>query len=70
MAAMIEKFRYLKISLAVILGIVGIKMLAVERVNALLGESVNYWMLGMVAGILVMGATGSVLADRRTARLH
>jgi tellurite resistance protein TerC len=68
LAAMIEKFRYLKISLAVILGIVGIKMLAVERINALLGESVNYWMLGMVAGILAAGAIASAFADHRPAR--
>ena len=68
LAAMIEKFKYLKISLAVVLGIVGIKMLAVEQVNALLGDSVNYWMLGMVAGILATGAIASVLADRRSTR--
>jgi hypothetical protein len=43
-------------------------MLAVEWVNALLGESVNYWMLAMVAGILVIGAIASVVADRRPAR--
>ena len=64
LAAMIEKFMYLKVSLAVILGLVGAKMLAVERINALLGEAVNFWMLGMVAGILAAGALASILTDR------
>jgi tellurite resistance protein TerC len=65
LAAMIEKFKYLKVSLAVILGLVGIKMLAVEWINEVLGESVNFWMLGLVAGILVAGALASVVSDGR-----
>jgi tellurite resistance protein TerC len=68
LAAMIEKFRYLKVSLAVILGLVGIKMLAVEPINHLLGEAVNFWMLGMVIGILIVGAVASVVAERRASR--
>jgi len=65
LAAMLEKFRYLKDSLAIILGLVGIKMLAADEVNAWFGESVNYLMLGMVAAILTVGALASVVAERR-----
>lgn len=68
LAAMIEKFKYLKASLALILGLVGIKMLAVEWINELLGETVNFWMLGLVAGILASGAVASVVSERREAR--
>jgi predicted tellurium resistance membrane protein TerC len=62
------RFRYLKTSLALILGLVGVKMLAVEWVDALLGDAVNFWMLGMVAAVLTAGAGASILADRRLQR--
>ncbi len=68
LSGMIEKFRYLKVSLAVILGIVGTKMLAAEWLERVLGEQQNYWMLGMIAGILAIGAVASLLADRRESR--
>ena len=65
LSGMIEKFRYLKVSLAVILGVVGTKMLAAQWLERILGERQNYWMLGMIAGILAMGAGASMIADRR-----
>ena len=68
LSGMIEKFRYLKVSLAVILGVVGTKMLAAQWLERTLGERQNYWMLGMIAGILAMGAGASMMADRRDNR--
>ena len=68
LAHLLKRFRYLKTSLALILGLVGVKMLAVEWVDALLGDAVNFWMLGMVAVVLTAGAAASVLADRRLQR--
>jgi tellurite resistance protein TerC len=68
LSGMIEKFRYLKVSLAVILGVVGTKMLAAQWLERILGEGQNYWMLGMIAGILAVGAGASVVADRRDTR--
>lgn len=68
LAHLLKRFRYLKTSLALILGLVGVKMLAVEWVDALLGDAVNFWMLGMVAAVLTAGAGASVLADRRLQR--
>jgi len=65
LAGFIEKFRYLKASLAVVLGIVGLKMLFATRLNDWLGERVNYVMLTVVAGVLVTGAIASFVADRR-----
>lgn len=68
LAGMIDKFRYLKISLALILGIVGIKMLVADWLSALLGESQNFWMLGIVASILVVGAIASQLVPPPTVK--
>jgi tellurite resistance protein TerC len=65
LAGLIERFRYLKQSLAVILALVGGKMLVADRLQ---GETVNFWMLGLVAGILVLGAVASLVVERRAAR--
>jgi tellurite resistance protein TerC len=65
---MLAKFRYLKTSLALILGLVGVKMLTAEWTDALFGDAVNFWMLGMVAVVLSAGAGASILADRRLQR--
>ena len=68
LAHLLAKFRYLKTSLALILGVVGVKMLAAEWVDSVLGDAVNLWMLGTIAVVLTLGAGASVLADRRSAR--
>jgi tellurite resistance protein TerC len=68
LAHLLKKFRYLKTSLALILGLVGAKMLAAEWSDALLGDAVNFWMLGTVAAVLMAGAGASILADRRSQR--
>jgi tellurite resistance protein TerC len=67
LAGLIEKFRYLKVSLSVILALVGVKMLAARWLQAWIGESVNFWMLGLVAGILLVGAVVSMMADNEEA---
>lgn len=72
LADLIRKFRYLNVSLAVILGLVGLKMLAGNAVARWLGESQNTVMLSAVIAILVAGAVASAIADRRngTPRKH
>jgi tellurite resistance protein TerC len=65
LAGLIERFRYLKMSLAIILGVVGVKMLISKWANTLLGESVNFWMLALVVTVLALGAGASLLADAR-----
>ena len=64
LAGFIEKFRYLKASLAVVLGIVGLKMLGSSKLNDWAGDRANYFMLAVVGGVLVIGALASVVADR------
>lgn len=56
---MIEKFRYLKLSLALILALVGAKMLFADWLTTHIGEQQNFIMLGVVAGILALGAVAS-----------
>ncbi len=68
LAHMLAKFRYLKTSLALILGLVGVKMLAAEWVDSFFGDVANFWMLGTVAAVLTAGAGASILADRRSVR--
>jgi len=65
---MLAKFRYLKTSLALILGLVGVKMLTAVWTGALFGDAINFWMLGTVALILSAGAGASILVDRRAER--
>jgi tellurite resistance protein TerC len=67
LAGMIQKFRYLKTSLGVILGTVGTKMLLADVLRGLNDERVNFYLLGVVALILAIGVVASVAADRRDA---
>ncbi|MDP1859431.1 MAG: TerC family protein [Gemmatimonadaceae bacterium] len=59
LAGLIERFKYLKVSLSVILALVGVKMLTSKWLVQWFGESLNFWMLGLVAGILLIGAVAS-----------
>lgn len=59
LAGLIERFKYLKVSLSVILALVGVKMLTSKWLVQWFGESLNFWMLGLVAGILLFGAVAS-----------
>ncbi len=65
LADLLKKFRYLNVSLAVILGLVGVKMLAGTSVDRWLGESKNVVMLSAVIAILAFGAVASAIVDRR-----
>jgi len=60
LAGLIDKFRYLKVSLAAILGIVGVKMLAGSQLKALIGQDLNFWLLGLIGLILAAGAVASI----------
>jgi tellurite resistance protein TerC len=68
LAGAIAKFRYLKVSLAAILGLVGVKMLIAVRLKDVFGPSVNFWLLGIVALILGAGVVASVVVTRRETR--
>jgi tellurite resistance protein TerC len=66
LAGAIEKFRYLKVSLAAILGLVGVKMLVADLLKDYLGPNFNFWLLGMVATILAAGVVASWVKARET----
>jgi tellurite resistance protein TerC len=60
---MVQKFRYIKLSLALILLVVGIKMLFVEWLKLALGRYFNFYLLMLVLFILFAGVAGSLVAD-------
>src|SRR5678815_907602 len=68
LSSAIAKFRYLKVSLATILGLVGLKMLAAEWLKDIIGPSFNFYLLGIVALILGVGVLASVIVTRREDR--
>ncbi len=65
LAGMVEKFRYLKVSLALVLMVVGVKMLVAPWLKAVVGEHFNLYLLGLVFLILAVGIVASLLAGRR-----
>jgi len=65
LAGMMEKFRYLKVSLAIVLALVGVKMLAAKWFKSVLGEHFNFYLLGSIALILLAGVAASLLANRK-----
>jgi tellurite resistance protein TerC len=70
LAGMVKKFRYLKVSLALVLMVVGVKMLLAEWLKLALGKHFNLYLLAVVLSILAAGAAASVLSERRrTSRL-
>jgi tellurite resistance protein TerC len=64
LAGMMDKFRYLKVSLALVLLLVGVKMLVASRLKALLGEHFDFYLLAAVLLVLVSGVVASLLAGR------
>ena len=65
LAGMITKFRYLKPALAVVLLVVGVKMLIAETLRELLGEYFNFYLLAVVLLILAIGILASVMDNAR-----
>jgi len=65
LAGMVDKFRYLKVALAVVLMVVGVKMLISDWLKAVLGRHFNFYLLMVVFLILALGIIASLLADRR-----
>jgi tellurite resistance protein TerC len=61
LAGAIQSFRYLKVALAVVLAVVGVKMLAHSWLKAWLGASFNFYLLGLVVLILATGVVASWL---------
>ncbi len=66
LAGMVKKFRYLKLSLAVVLMVVGLKMLLAESLKLALGKHFNLYLLAVILGVLAAGVIGSQIAERRS----
>jgi tellurite resistance protein TerC len=65
LAGAMERFRYLKTSLSIILGLIGVKMLAQDWLKSLVGPRVNLYVLALVVAILVVGVAASIVAAKR-----
>jgi len=66
LAGMIDRFRYLKVSLSVVLMVIGVKMMTHTYLKAWLGEHFNFYMLGMIALIIAAGVIASMVSTRPT----
>ena len=65
LAGAIAMFKYLKQALAIVLAVVGVKMLGHGWFKSLLGEYFNLYLLGLVLLILAAGVVASMIARRR-----
>jgi tellurite resistance protein TerC len=61
LAGLVEKFRYLKVSLAAVLAIVGVKMLLAEHLKQAVGPAFNIYLLVVVLIVLVCGVLASIV---------
>lgn len=60
LAGMLSKFKYLKPALAMVLLVVGVKMLIARWLKEVLGEYFNFYLLGAVLLILAVGIAASL----------
>lgn len=67
LSGMIDKFHYLKPALALVLMVVGTKMLAAKWLKQLLGDSFNMTILGVILGMLATGVVASLIAGKKSA---
>jgi tellurite resistance protein TerC len=61
LAGMIDRFRYLKVSLAFVLIIVGVKMMTHAWLKQVLGHHFNLYLLAVVVFVLLAGVVASLL---------
>jgi len=67
LAGMMDKFRYLKLALALVLMVVGVKMLTASWLKAAVGEHFNFYLLAAILLILASGIIASLIVDRARA---
>jgi predicted tellurium resistance membrane protein TerC len=60
-----DKFHYLKVSLAVLLAVVGTKMILHKPLKEALGDNVHFYLLGLTVLILGAGVVASLVSNRR-----
>jgi len=64
LAGMIDEFRYLKVALALVLIVVGAKMMTHSWLKTVLGENFNLYLLAVVLFILFSGVAASLAHSR------
>jgi tellurite resistance protein TerC len=64
LAGMIDRFQYLKVSLAFVLMIVGTKMMMHGWLKEILGQHFNLYLLGVVLCVLLGGVVASLMKPR------
>lgn len=65
LGGLMDRFRYLKVSLAIILAVVGLKMLLVKQLKENLGGAFNLYLLLVVVVIMTAGVLASINVDRK-----
>ncbi|MCU0749267.1 MAG: TerC family protein [Akkermansiaceae bacterium] len=66
LAGMIDQFHYLKPALALVLLVVGVKMLAAKWLKGMLGDSFNFTILGVILAILACGVIASLVFKKKS----
>jgi tellurite resistance protein TerC len=66
LSGMLDTFKYLKLSLALVLMVVGTKMLVAEWLKGMLGSGFNFYLLGVVLTILAVGVVASLIDSRHS----
>jgi len=61
LAGMLNRFHLLEVALAIVLGVVGLKMLTGHWLKDVLGPDSNFYLLGLVVFILVGGVVASLV---------
>ncbi len=64
LAGMIDRFKYLKVSLSLVLMVIGVKMMTHGWLKAWLGVHFNFYVLAVVATIIAVGVIVSLVATR------
>jgi tellurite resistance protein TerC len=76
LAGLIHRFHYLKLALAIVLMVVGVKMLIAKWLKEVLGEAFNFYLLGLVLLILAAGVLASLRrrpeagAEHASSKIH
>ncbi|MDR2755364.1 MAG: TerC family protein [Planctomycetaceae bacterium] len=66
MAAMIAKFRYLQVSLSIILAYVGVKLLCIKVIHYFHIENIMTWIsLGVIIVVMMIGVLASIYANKK-----
>ncbi len=64
LGGMLDRFKYLKVALAFVLMVVGVKMLTAKWLKEMIGSGFNFVLLGVVLLILAAGVVASVIVER------